>query len=468
MYPLLGWTDRVRPRPAYLVFLIVSTAFDPAVTTRALAAPLGASSTTSSTASSIVSLTDDTQEAPPASPATAPAGMSLALEDAVRRANDVSALVRRARAESRLTGARRVEAELWMPANPGVALALGQQRDVTSANTGPTSGLGYRLRVEQQVEVGGQRGARIDEVARAVDAADARERLAVVEASARTRSAYVAALLGGALVRSTTERETLAARLEDSVRARVDAGAASEIELRLAEVERGRMHRERIDAERIAGEARAELLALLALGSQTPIALTTPLVPPARGLPPVDQALLMARAQRADLAALAASGAEIDAQIVRLRREALPSPALFFDVERDLPGQTFIGGGIAVPLPVWRRNQGPRAIAQAERARIDDERVLVARQVELEVDRAYRELRARREQARIQDVEVVPAAERASDLLAQGWQAGKFDLFRVIQARREAGEARRHQLETLGDLWQATIELDRAMGVGAP
>jgi cobalt-zinc-cadmium efflux system outer membrane protein len=447
MYPLLGWTDRVRPRPAYLVFLIVSTTFGTASATRALGAPSAG-------------------EAQPASPEPPPAGMPLALEDAVRRANEVSALVRRARAESRRTGARRVEAEMWMPANPGVAVALGQQRDV--ANIGPTSGLGYRLRVEQQVEVGGPRGARIDEVARAVDGADARERLAVVEASARTRSAYVAALLGGALVRSTSERETLAARLEDSVRARVEAGAASEIELRLAEVERGRMHRERIDAERIAGEARAELLALLALGSQTPIALTTPLVPPARGLLPVDQALLLARAQRADLAALAASGAEIDAQIVRLRREALPSPALFFDVERDLPGQSFIGGGIAVPLPVWRRNQGPRAIAQAERARIDDERVLVARQVELEVDRAYRELRARREQARIQDVEVVPAAERASDLLAQGWQAGKFDLFRVIQARREAGEARRHQLETLGDLWQATIELDRAMGVGTP
>src|SRR5438046_2836993 len=82
---------------------------------------------------------------------------------------------------------------------------------------------------------------------------------------ARARAAYVAVLLAGALAQTTAERETLARQLEDSVRARVDVGAASEIELRLAEVERGRMHRERVDAQRLAGEASAELLALLAL-----------------------------------------------------------------------------------------------------------------------------------------------------------------------------------------------------------
>ena len=103
--------------------------------------------------------------------------------------------------------------------------------------------------------------------------------------------------------------------------------------------------------------------------------------------------------------------------------------------------------------------------ARAPTARVrDDERALLARQVALEVDRALRDVRARDEQARIQATEVVPAAERARDLLTQGWQAGKFDLFRVIQVSREAGEARRHQLEALGSLWQAAIELDRATG----
>jgi len=387
----------------------------------------------------------------------------LELDQAVQRAREVSALVRRARAESRLTGAHRVGAALRLPANPGVAVAVGPQRD-ESPGAAARRGLGYRLHVEQAIEIGGQRGARLDEVGRAVDATAARERLAEIETGARARASYVAALLGTALAQSTAERETLAARLEDSVRARVDAGAASEIELRLAEVERGRMHRERVDAERLAGEALAELRALLALPPAAQVKLTTPLAAPAVRLPPLDQAIALALDRRADLAVLVASAAAIDAQIVRLRREALPMPALFLDVERDLPGQVFVGGGLGVALPVWRRNQGELAVARADRARADDEHELVARQIALEVDRAYREVRARDEQARIQETEVVPAAERARDLLTQGWQAGKFDLFRVIQVSREAGEARRHQIEALGSLWQAAIELDRATG----
>ena len=403
--------------------------------------------------------------------AASPIGLSLAagrdlaldLDQAVQRAREASALVRRARAESRVTAARRVEASIALPSNPALAFAVGPSRDATGVPE--RNGLGYRLHVEQALEIGGQRGTRVAEVDRAVDAATARERLAGIEAGARARSAYVGALLAAALAQATADRETLARQLEESVRARVDAGAASEIELRLAEVERGRMHRERVDAERLAGEASAELLALLALPPDTSLRLTTPLAAPAVALPPLDRAIALALDRRADLAALLASSAEIDAQIVRLRREALPSTALFFEVERDLPGQTFVGGGLGVALPVWRRNQGPLASARAGRARTDDERALLARQIAREGDRALRDVRARDEQARIQASEVLPAVERARDLLTQGWQAGKFDLFRVIQVSREAGEARRHQIEALGSLWQAAIELDRAMGV---
>ncbi len=58
-----------------------------------------------------------------------------------------------------------------------------------------------------------------------------------------------------------------------------------------------------------------------------------------------------AQAQRAELAALASGIDEIDADIVRLRREAIPSPTLFVDLQRDLPGQLFVGGGARDPDP---------------------------------------------------------------------------------------------------------------------
>ena len=51
-------------------------------------------------------------------------------------------------------------------------------------------------------------------------------------------------------------------------------------------------------------------------------------------------------------------------------------------------------------------------------------------------------------------------------LMTEGWRAGKFDLFRLLQTSRDASEARRLYLETLGLLWESSIALDRA--VGAP
>ena len=68
--------------------------------------------------------------------------------------------------------------------------------------------------------------------------------------------------------------------------------------------------------------------------------------------------------------------------------------------------------------------------------------------------------------AQVLDHEVLPAAEAAVTLMTEGWRAGKFDLFRLLQTSRDASEARRLHLETLGLLWESSIALDRA--VGAP
>jgi outer membrane protein TolC len=57
-----------------------------------------------------------------------------------------------------------------------------------------------------------------------------------------------------------------------------------------------------------------------------------------------------------------------------------------------------------------------------------------------------------------------PLVRRAQAETTDGWRAGKFDLFRVIQASRDVGEARRAQLAAIEDFWQAVVELDRATG----
>ena len=385
--------------------------------------------------------------------------LSLNIDEAVRRATESSPVVQRARAERRIVESRRVEADLLLPANPMLLVGAGPTR-----GPGETREVGYVARLEQTVEVAGQRGTRQAEVARAVEAAMAREELARAEARARTRLAYTAARLAEAQLTYAVEREALATRIEESVRERVRLGAASDIESRLATLERGRVRRDRLEAAQAAADGLSALREAVFLPPMTPLLLTTPVGPPVGPLPSYAAAVEAAERRRAELRLLAAQGDELGASIVRLRREALPSPTVFLDLQRDRPGELLLRAGLGVPLPTWRRNQGQIALVAATRARIDDERTLAQRTIALEIDRALRAAQRRLEEVDLDGREIVPAAEAALELTTEGWRAGKFDLFRVIQVSREAGEARRHQIEALGSLWQASIELDRATG----
>jgi cobalt-zinc-cadmium efflux system outer membrane protein len=389
--------------------------------------------------------------------------VALSIDEAANRAADTSPLVRRARAERGATEARRVEADLILPANPGVAVSVGPTR-LSAPGTGTRSELGIAGHIEQQVEIAGQRGTRQEEVARAVATARTRELLAEVETRARARAVYVAALLAEAQLEAARRREALASQLEESVRTRVSTGAASDIDLQLATLERSRIQRDRYEFVQAAGDAVAALATLLALPAGTQLRLTTQAAAPQAALPQLAEAISRAERQRADLKALDARRSELDAAVVRLKREAFPNPTVFLDVERDRPGEMWVRGGLAIPLPLARRNQGQIAVARAEQSRVDVERTVGSREVALEVDRALRAATTRGAQVALDEKEVVPAAEAALDLLTQGWRAGKFDLFRIIQASRDSAEARRRALENLGELWQARIELDRAMG----
>jgi len=396
-----------------------------------------------------------------AAPQVASTPLVLSLPDAEGRAEAASGLLLRARAETRSVMARSTGADLLLPANPVVAASVGSRHEDTAGTR--VSGTAVGAHLEQMIEVAGQRSTRRQEVARAVHTARLREEVAQAEIRARVRAAYKGAQLADAQIRSARQRVALTEQLVGGVETRVQTGAASQVDLDLARIELGRATRELQTSELASGLALSPLRALIGVEPGVPLDLTSPIARPAAP-PELSTLIARARSLRAELKALGASQQAVDATLVRLRREAIPSPTLFLDLQRDLPGQLYLGGGLAVPLPLWRRNQGERALARAERERLDVETRVVEREIDSEVERAHHALSV---QARILaglEKNVLPAAESAVTLTTEGWRAGKFDLFRVIQASREASEARRSQLESLGALWDAAIAVDRAVG----
>jgi cobalt-zinc-cadmium efflux system outer membrane protein len=398
-----------------------------------------------------------------AAPVRAESGpLSLSLSEALSRAEAASPLVRRAAFDTRVVEARKVGASLAMPSNPILAVALGKRFD-RSGSVPPAEGFEWGLHLEQAFEIGGQRGARVAEVERAAEVAKARERLARVETGALVRTAYVSALLYGAHVDAARRREELSARVLESIRSRQGAGAASDVDVRLAESERGRAAQDRLEAEVLLSESESELTRLLDFPAATRLSLTTALdVPPESAS--LDGLVAAARRRREELRVLGATEGALAATRTRLRREIVPTPSVFADLSQATPGQTYVGGGASVAVPLFRRNQGEHALVKAERQRVAEEQRVVTREIEGEVTRMFRGLLLRREEARLFTEEVVPAAEANLALVTEGFRAGKFDVFRVVQVARDAADARRRQLEVLASLWQVAIDLGRATG----
>lgn len=388
----------------------------------------------------------------------------LSFDQAIALGVAKSPLVRRAEAERQVAEAGRVGAGVLLPVNPYLSANLGRRRDV-SGSLPPATGLEWGLRLELPIEIANQRGTRLREADRLIDVARRREQLAKVEARARIASVYVSLQLAREAADSSREFEGLGERLLASARARMTAGASSDVEVRLAEAELGRLRHQRMEAELAAVAFAAELRQWLLLPPGSPVD-----IEPRAGAPaPIERSLedliAEARQQRQDLNALVASGGALDAQIVRLRREVVPNPVLMAEVAQQQPGQTYAGGGLGIALPIFARNQGAIAIARAEQKRVEAEVDLVRRGIDLEVATLFEVVRIRRGELAIWQDEIVPAATASAQLVETGWRAGKFDLYRVVQVQREANEARRKRLEVLAELWGASINLLRSVGM---
>lgn len=393
--------------------------------------------------------------------------LSLSLEEALARAERYAPELVRARNELVSTLARRTGAALFLPSNPVVSMLVGQRRE-EQAGGGALYGIQHQLHIEQSFEVAGQRWTRLAAVAAA--AAVQRDAVAYARLVSRAlvKALYVQCVLVEQRLSVAQRREEVARQLLQSAQTRVQLGAGGAIEANLAQIEVGRVAGDRLE---IATEREArlgELRILTGTPPTTPVRLITQTVgdgpPTIASELDVNQQIERALSLRSDLRAIHGQKTQLLSEQSRLRREITPNPFISFDYQQDLPGQIFLGGTVGLSLPFFNRNQGQLAqVAAAERVRQAEENLAVTK-IRTEVAQSLRTLRLRQVQIESFARDALPPAEENVELLRRGWQAGKFDLFRVIAALRERTEVKTRYLMMLEELWLAAISLERASG----
>lgn len=338
--------------------------------------------------------------------------------------------------------------------NPDVALAMEDTRRETRATT---------AQVNLPIELGGKRAARISAAERSRDVAQAQWR----STQADLRATVIAAFFGVAVAQ---ERIRLAAASVDVARKGADAAARRVAAGKVSPLEETRAAVELANAELELADAGAELQssrqALAALWSNA-----APQFTEVRG----DLDVLPSRpAPDQLLAALEDSPLLLASRLEVGRRQALvdversrryPDITVSVGTKRDNEAnRTMPVLGVAIPLPLFDRNQGNlyESIRRADKAA--DEFLANRMRLTNELQQASNQLAVSRSSAQALKATVLPAAERAYEAATRGFEAGKFDFLNVLDAQRTLFQARIRYLGVLARAYQAATTIDRIVG----
>lgn len=307
-----------------------------------------------------------------------------------------------------------------------------------------------------------------------------RERLLAAE----VRMQYGSVVAAARDVALADELVTTLQRQLELARARVTEGAIPPLERDLLEVEVRRLQAERARAAGRADVALVALKRLLGMGPEEPLALRDSLealVKRTDGTPPSGSAAA-STATRPDVREAELRVTLADARIDQARREGRVDVSLYgtyMRMDAGFPqlgvapsgglervrGQfNYVAGGAMVTLPLFNRNQGQVAAAQAERLGAEARREAAVLAARSEVAEAHaRDARAQEAVALYKDGTRVLARQNL-DVVRQTFDLGRATVFDVLTEQRRYLDFEQAYTAALREAWEARATLTRALG----
>jgi cobalt-zinc-cadmium efflux system outer membrane protein len=369
--------------------------------------------------------------------------------------------VRRARLDLDVVAAQRMTARTLLPQRPVLSVSAGQRWAA-----GATAFDAY-VALSQEMEVGGQRSLRLDEVDAASAAAIRRIHATEHEVAAAAVAAYwryVAARQRVVLSREAADIATALGRLTEERR---KEALVAPVDADIAESEAVQIGLRAGEADRAFAEASAELAALLDLGDPAALQPGEETDPAPAEPPPglVNRALVM----RADLAAAQAEKTAADRRIAVLERERIPNVTLSVSWQRDGFAENFIGGGLSIPIPLPAplvpNGAGEIAAARARSVQADLDVVALRRRVTVEVNRAVANQRTAASAVRAFSGALIERARKDLEALGEALTARQMSVREALLAQRSLLDLLESHLEVRLQYRLARTELWRAAGL---
>jgi cobalt-zinc-cadmium efflux system outer membrane protein len=379
---------------------------------------------------------------------------TLSLDDALNIAAENNPLLRGARSEADASVGALEQA--GARPNPEVSLLQegfgGEERTTTAL-------------INQKLELGGQRGLRLDVASygREVALASLDGRAAAVRAD--VIRAFYGLLAAQRQFELTQESADIAARSADLVGKRARAGKISPIEATKARIAATGVQIELATSKArvtIARETLANVSGSAAVASRVASG-DLDIVPAVAPLPQLLQRLDDAPVSRVARAEMLRSNALVSTERAKRMPDITVSAGMKRITVSGIRGNQAVVG-ITIPLPLFDTNKGAilEAFHKAEKASadLDSERA----RWRLDVTQAYADLESSAQEARRLKDEVLPAARDSLDAMSRGFELGKFSFLDVLDTQRTLFQVRSQHLRALTDAHQAYANLGRLIG----
>lgn len=344
--------------------------------------------------------------------------------------------------------------------NPELSFLLEDTRRATRTTT---------VQINQAIELGGKRAARINAAQFGRDIAAAELSAKRADVRAAVVSSFYAVLQAQERITLASDSVALAQRASDAAAKRVLAGKVSPVEETKARVAEASARLEAAQARSELTLARQRLASTWGNGNPR-FERADPSGSAVSDLPalPTPQALA---------ARLSASPSLQRARIEVQRRRSLaevertkrtPDVTVSLGMKRDeQTGRNQAIVGLSIPFPLFDRNQGNLLEALRREDKSRDE--LVAAQIQLQgaVLQSIGQLDAAGTEARTLRDAVLPGAQSAYDAATTGFELGKFNFLDVLDAQRTLFQAKSQYLRALGQAQAAAAEIERLLGDGS-
>lgn len=369
---------------------------------------------------------------------------------------------------------KRITAGILLPNHPTVAVSVAQRRpqDLNGEATGQAF-VNWYVTLSQEIEIAGQRGARLDVADAALAAQVRRVAVAEQETAAAALSSYYNLLAAREEMQLATELAEVATGLSRLATARVQQSLMSPVEADVALAEANRLSLVRIEAGLRITNARAVLSVLLGQAPNFAPELAGDLHPDPAVLPApagnLESLVQRALTLRGELAAATMERTVLANQVRLLRRLRAPNLTLSVYAQNDGMNERVFGGGVALPLPLpsplgpSRRGEIAEALARGEQAESEIERV--RRRVTQEVTQSLQAHEAQTEALRLFPAALVERARADVRAISQAVTARQLPLREALLSQRSLIELLQSDIKVRKELALSRVELLRATGL---